>query len=149
MTRQDMSYITRALDREQSTRHHVTFRFNKETTDMITACSIRAAKGRSKALSKPATIRLIIDLHIDLGLNKQAISAEKMIMISDDFQDWLRQDTCSQLSLTLTEAQRIAIRKLEFELQRLDWSINLDRGDTIQLLIMNYGNQIKNQLKNP
>lgn len=145
MTSQDASYITRALDREQNTQHHVTFRFNEETTNMITACSIRAAKGRSKALSKPATIRLLIDLHIDLGLNQQAISAEKMILISDNPQDWLRQDTCSQLSLTITEAQRVAIRKLEFELQKLDWSINLDRGDTIQLLIMSYGNLVKQQ----
>lgn len=145
MAKKDTTYITRALSREQSAQHPVTFRFNKDSLDMISACSKSAATGRSKALSNPATIRLLIDIHIDLDMSQQSIPAEKMILIKPDFKNWLSKDISSQISLKITEAQRVAIRKLEFELQKLDWSTNIERNDTVQLLIMNYGKLVMEQ----
>lgn len=139
------THISRALSREQSAIHPVTFRFNKESLGMIKACSKSISVDSSKPLSNPATIRLLIDIHIDLDINQQSIPAKEMIHIRPDLKSWLNKDMSSQISLKITEAQRVAIRKLEFELQKLDWNTNIERNDTVQILVMNYGKLVLEQ----
>ncbi len=135
-------HIQQALDHAQEVRHHVTFRFNKDAIDTLDSCAVVLSEACNKKPSKPLAIRFIIDMHADLYTKNIPIPVSDMLTVSNDIKQWLTQETIAQVSLTLTETQRVTLRKLEFELQSTDWNTLIERNDAVQILLMSYGQRI-------
>lgn len=123
--------------------HHVTFRLNSDTLQVLDECTRKINLSSEDKISRASTIRLLINIHHEackLG------AEQRQIALNDETRKWLDQETTEKASLAISEQQRVTIRKLEFDIQQSDWSIAIDRNDTVQLLILNYGNYLKDNL---
>jgi hypothetical protein len=113
---------------------------------MLSDCIAAAEQHNGSHISRSALIRLLIDMHAELCLKDKELPITTLASPGDNLALWLKQPLISQVSLTITEHHRVTLRKLEFEIQKLDWSILVDRNATIQLLIMAYGKDLQSHL---
>lgn len=130
--------------RDQRIQHDVTFRLNADAVTMLNKCLLSLNKMHSKKTSRASAIRLLIDLYSELKLKENHIPDSEVLSFTTDINEWLNREASNHIALTISEKQRITLRKLEFDIQKIDWAKKIDRNAVVQILLMSYGDLIKN-----
>ena len=116
---------------------HVSFRFNNEVWATLEQCRSVAKQVLGREASTGETVRMLIELYEEIG--SVTLWEQKRLPLTKDVKAWLGKEITQKFSLAISEEHRVALRKLEFYIQKTNWSLPVDRNDTVQLLIISYG----------
>lgn len=120
--------------------HSITIRLTRNASECMTAGAQLIADKSGKAISKAAWFRLLID---KILIEECVIPGASVIDLDvATWSDALFTGATEATPVKISDAQKIALRKLEFRLQSIDWQKDIFRNEACLILIEKFGHAL-------